>query len=197
MYFLLILFSIKPSLLFLAESTDDDISDAMFKESCITEQTQYFFDNDEKSYSGVLDCGNCSRYVYVSSQDSPYASILVALSTDDFKWLLLKIFKFLLGVHLFNGLWGLIQKRIGFLVSFCFAAWFQTAAFWWVLITHRLPWSVRARNCRGKQKKPFFICFSSFTLWQYVKLTNTHIYRPLHICFAVTYVCITLGCLRG
>uniref|UniRef100_A0AAX7UA14 VWFA domain-containing protein n=1 Tax=Astatotilapia calliptera TaxID=8154 RepID=A0AAX7UA14_ASTCA len=42
-------------------STDDDISDAMFKESCITEQTQYFFDNDEKSYSGVLDCGNCSR----------------------------------------------------------------------------------------------------------------------------------------
>uniref|UniRef100_A0A3Q2VAP1 Calcium voltage-gated channel auxiliary subunit alpha2delta 1 n=1 Tax=Haplochromis burtoni TaxID=8153 RepID=A0A3Q2VAP1_HAPBU len=47
---------------FLAESTDDDISDAMFKESCITEQTQYFFDNDEKSYSGVLDCGNCSMY---------------------------------------------------------------------------------------------------------------------------------------
>uniref|UniRef100_A0A3Q0T4U4 Calcium voltage-gated channel auxiliary subunit alpha2delta 1 n=1 Tax=Amphilophus citrinellus TaxID=61819 RepID=A0A3Q0T4U4_AMPCI len=42
-------------------STDDDIPDAMFKESCITEQTQYFFDNDEKSYSGVLDCGNCSR----------------------------------------------------------------------------------------------------------------------------------------
>uniref|UniRef100_A0A673AWM9 Calcium voltage-gated channel auxiliary subunit alpha2delta 1 n=1 Tax=Sphaeramia orbicularis TaxID=375764 RepID=A0A673AWM9_9TELE len=37
------------------------IPDAMFKESCITEQTQYFFDNDERSYSGVLDCGNCSR----------------------------------------------------------------------------------------------------------------------------------------
>ncbi|KAK5867507.1 hypothetical protein PBY51_011989 [Eleginops maclovinus] len=44
-----------------AESPDDDIPDAMFKESCITEQTQYFFDNEEKSYSGVLDCGNCSR----------------------------------------------------------------------------------------------------------------------------------------
>uniref|UniRef100_A0A665V353 Calcium voltage-gated channel auxiliary subunit alpha2delta 1 n=1 Tax=Echeneis naucrates TaxID=173247 RepID=A0A665V353_ECHNA len=42
-------------------STDEDIPDAMFKESCITEQTQYFFDNDERSYSGVLDCGNCSR----------------------------------------------------------------------------------------------------------------------------------------
>uniref|UniRef100_A0A8C6P3C1 Calcium voltage-gated channel auxiliary subunit alpha2delta 1 n=1 Tax=Nothobranchius furzeri TaxID=105023 RepID=A0A8C6P3C1_NOTFU len=38
-----------------------DIPDAMFKESCITEQTQYFFDNDERSYSGTLDCGNCSR----------------------------------------------------------------------------------------------------------------------------------------
>uniref|UniRef100_A0A3Q3IYK7 VWFA domain-containing protein n=1 Tax=Monopterus albus TaxID=43700 RepID=A0A3Q3IYK7_MONAL len=43
------------------DSADEDIPDAMFKESCITEQTQYFFDNDERSYSGVLDCGNCSR----------------------------------------------------------------------------------------------------------------------------------------
>uniref|UniRef100_A0A3B5AGV2 Calcium voltage-gated channel auxiliary subunit alpha2delta 1 n=1 Tax=Stegastes partitus TaxID=144197 RepID=A0A3B5AGV2_9TELE len=43
------------------DSGDEDIPDAMFKESCITEQTQYFFDNDERSYSGVLDCGNCSR----------------------------------------------------------------------------------------------------------------------------------------
>nr|XP_057931058.1 voltage-dependent calcium channel subunit alpha-2/delta-1 isoform X2 [Doryrhamphus excisus] len=50
-----------PNLLEAAESTDEDIPDAMFKESCITEQTQYFFDNDERSYSGVLDCGNCSR----------------------------------------------------------------------------------------------------------------------------------------
>uniref|UniRef100_A0A672GP82 Calcium voltage-gated channel auxiliary subunit alpha2delta 1 n=1 Tax=Salarias fasciatus TaxID=181472 RepID=A0A672GP82_SALFA len=47
--------------LFPAESADEDIPDAMFKESCITEQTQYFFDNSERSYSGVLDCGNCSR----------------------------------------------------------------------------------------------------------------------------------------
>uniref|UniRef100_A0A671YD96 Calcium voltage-gated channel auxiliary subunit alpha2delta 1 n=1 Tax=Sparus aurata TaxID=8175 RepID=A0A671YD96_SPAAU len=42
-------------------SADDDIPDAMFKESCITEQTQYFFDIEERSYSGNLDCGNCSR----------------------------------------------------------------------------------------------------------------------------------------
>ncbi|PWA14239.1 hypothetical protein CCH79_00012293 [Gambusia affinis] len=50
-----------PNLLETVESADDDIPDAMFKESCITEQTQYFFDNNERSYSGVLDCGNCSR----------------------------------------------------------------------------------------------------------------------------------------
>uniref|UniRef100_A0A8C7PBG2 Calcium voltage-gated channel auxiliary subunit alpha2delta 1 n=1 Tax=Oncorhynchus mykiss TaxID=8022 RepID=A0A8C7PBG2_ONCMY len=41
--------------------SDDDMSANMFKESCITEQTQYFFDNEERTYSGVLDCGNCSR----------------------------------------------------------------------------------------------------------------------------------------
>uniref|UniRef100_A0A671YG89 Calcium voltage-gated channel auxiliary subunit alpha2delta 1 n=1 Tax=Sparus aurata TaxID=8175 RepID=A0A671YG89_SPAAU len=50
-----------PNLLEAAESADDDIPDAMFKESCITEQTQYFFDIEERSYSGNLDCGNCSR----------------------------------------------------------------------------------------------------------------------------------------
>ncbi|XP_045553045.1 voltage-dependent calcium channel subunit alpha-2/delta-1 [Salmo salar] len=44
-----------------AVDSDDDMSANMFKESCITEQTQYFFDNEERSYSGVLDCGNCSR----------------------------------------------------------------------------------------------------------------------------------------
>ncbi|KAM3870678.1 voltage-dependent calcium channel subunit alpha-2/delta-1 [Diretmus argenteus] len=50
-----------PSLLEAVESAEEDTQDAMFKESCITEQTQYFFDNDERSYAGVLDCGNCSR----------------------------------------------------------------------------------------------------------------------------------------
>ena len=45
------------------ESAEEEVPDAMFKESCITEQTQYFFDNDERSYAGVLDCGNCSRFI--------------------------------------------------------------------------------------------------------------------------------------
>uniref|UniRef100_A0A3Q3AP12 Calcium voltage-gated channel auxiliary subunit alpha2delta 1 n=1 Tax=Kryptolebias marmoratus TaxID=37003 RepID=A0A3Q3AP12_KRYMA len=58
---------------------DEDIPDAMFKESCITEQTQYFFDNDERSYSGVLDCGNCSRMY--SAEKLPQTN-LVFLITD-------------------------------------------------------------------------------------------------------------------
>ncbi|XP_030646340.1 voltage-dependent calcium channel subunit alpha-2/delta-1 [Chanos chanos] len=44
-----------------AAYTEEDHADAFFKESCITEQTQYFFKNDNKSFSGVVDCGNCSR----------------------------------------------------------------------------------------------------------------------------------------
>ncbi|TSK38438.1 Voltage-dependent calcium channel subunit alpha-2/delta-1 [Bagarius yarrelli] len=41
--------------------SEEDISDAYSKESCITEQTQYFFENDNRSFQGVLDCENCSR----------------------------------------------------------------------------------------------------------------------------------------
>lgn len=42
--------------------SEDDLSDAFSKESCITEQTQYFFENENKSFSGAMDCGNCSRW---------------------------------------------------------------------------------------------------------------------------------------
>uniref|UniRef100_A0A8C0BYL9 Calcium voltage-gated channel auxiliary subunit alpha2delta 1 n=1 Tax=Buteo japonicus TaxID=224669 RepID=A0A8C0BYL9_9AVES len=34
---------------------------ALPKTSCITEQTQYFFENDDKSFGGIVDCINCSR----------------------------------------------------------------------------------------------------------------------------------------
>ncbi|KAL0963013.1 hypothetical protein UPYG_G00348400 [Umbra pygmaea] len=43
-----------------AADTKDELPD-MSKESCITEQTQYYFDNDERSFSGTLECDNCSR----------------------------------------------------------------------------------------------------------------------------------------
>ncbi|XP_029104605.1 voltage-dependent calcium channel subunit alpha-2/delta-1-like isoform X1 [Scleropages formosus] len=44
-----------------AADPEEELSEVLSKESCITEQTQYFFEGNEKSFSGVLDCGNCSR----------------------------------------------------------------------------------------------------------------------------------------
>lgn len=61
------------------------------------------------------------------------------------------------------------------LVSFCFAAWLQTAAFWWALIAHTLPWSVRARNCRGKHKfLSFFLFFNLFFFLHTLAVHQTH-----------------------
>ncbi|XP_035258171.1 voltage-dependent calcium channel subunit alpha-2/delta-1-like isoform X2 [Anguilla anguilla] len=44
-----------------AANVDDDVLEAFSKESCITEQTQYYFDSSNRSFGGSLDCGNCSR----------------------------------------------------------------------------------------------------------------------------------------
>ncbi|XP_031419479.2 voltage-dependent calcium channel subunit alpha-2/delta-1 [Clupea harengus] len=41
--------------------SEEDLPDTFFKESCITEQTQYFFENGNDTFTGTLDCGNCSR----------------------------------------------------------------------------------------------------------------------------------------
>ncbi|XP_057203573.1 voltage-dependent calcium channel subunit alpha-2/delta-1 isoform X1 [Triplophysa rosa] len=41
--------------------SEEDLSDAFSKESCITEQTQYFYESENTSFSGAMDCGNCSR----------------------------------------------------------------------------------------------------------------------------------------
>nr|XP_055156819.1 voltage-dependent calcium channel subunit alpha-2/delta-1 isoform X1 [Nyctereutes procyonoides] len=54
-----------PRLLEAVEMEEEDFTASLSKQSCITEQTQYFFDNDSKSFSGVLDCGNCSRIFHV------------------------------------------------------------------------------------------------------------------------------------
>lgn len=40
---------------------DDEISDAMLKEVCITEQTQYYFETNNLSFRGTIDCENCTR----------------------------------------------------------------------------------------------------------------------------------------
>ncbi|XP_074920542.1 voltage-dependent calcium channel subunit alpha-2/delta-1 isoform X2 [Chelonoidis abingdonii] len=50
-----------PRFLEAAESDDDDYATIPSKQSCITEQTQYFFENDDKSFGGIVDCINCSR----------------------------------------------------------------------------------------------------------------------------------------
>lgn len=40
---------------------EDEVSDAMHKEVCIMEQTQYYFENDQLNFRGSIDCENCTR----------------------------------------------------------------------------------------------------------------------------------------
>ncbi|KAG8439983.1 hypothetical protein GDO86_005958 [Hymenochirus boettgeri] len=54
-----------PQFLEAAEYDDDDFSADLSKQSCITEQTQYFFENDNRSFTGYLDCVNCTRIFFV------------------------------------------------------------------------------------------------------------------------------------
>uniref|UniRef100_A0AAR2JNS2 VWFA domain-containing protein n=1 Tax=Pygocentrus nattereri TaxID=42514 RepID=A0AAR2JNS2_PYGNA len=68
-----------PSFLEAGTFYKEDLSDAYSKESCITEQTQYFFENDNRSFQGVLDCGNCSRMYRAEKLPS---TNLVFLITD-------------------------------------------------------------------------------------------------------------------
>ncbi|XP_031714686.1 voltage-dependent calcium channel subunit alpha-2/delta-1a isoform X1 [Anarrhichthys ocellatus] len=44
-----------------AAEMDDEMSDAMLKEVCITEQTQYYFETNNLSFRGTIDCENCTR----------------------------------------------------------------------------------------------------------------------------------------
>nr|XP_046235041.1 voltage-dependent calcium channel subunit alpha-2/delta-1a isoform X2 [Scatophagus argus] len=44
-----------------AAEMDDETSDAMRKDVCITEQTQYYFEGDQLSFRGNIDCENCTR----------------------------------------------------------------------------------------------------------------------------------------
>ncbi|XP_018419067.1 PREDICTED: voltage-dependent calcium channel subunit alpha-2/delta-1, partial [Nanorana parkeri] len=48
-----------------AEFDDDDFSSIMSKQSCITEQTQYFFEDNTTSFNGHLDCITCTRIYHV------------------------------------------------------------------------------------------------------------------------------------
>ncbi|KAJ7403394.1 Voltage-dependent calcium channel subunit alpha-2/delta-1 [Pitangus sulphuratus] len=56
-----------PRFLEAADMEDDDFGAALPKTSCITEQTQYFFENDDKSFGGIVDCINCSRKIRLTA----------------------------------------------------------------------------------------------------------------------------------
>lgn len=52
----------RPCLAFSAAEMEDNVPDAMRKEVCITEQTQYYFENNQlSSFRGNIDCENCTR----------------------------------------------------------------------------------------------------------------------------------------
>ncbi|XP_051889603.1 voltage-dependent calcium channel subunit alpha-2/delta-1 isoform X2 [Pristis pectinata] len=50
-----------PRFLEAVDADIEDFSEPLSKSSCITEQTQYYFYDNESSFSGLVDCGNCSR----------------------------------------------------------------------------------------------------------------------------------------
>ncbi|KAM4747232.1 voltage-dependent calcium channel subunit alpha-2/delta-1 isoform 2-T2 [Rhinophrynus dorsalis] len=50
-----------PQFMEATEFDEDDFSASQPKQSCITEQTQYFFENNNRSFNGFLDCVKCSR----------------------------------------------------------------------------------------------------------------------------------------
>lgn len=51
----------RPSLAFSAAETEDSVPDAMRNEVCITEQTQYYFEDNRPSFRDNIDCENCTR----------------------------------------------------------------------------------------------------------------------------------------
>uniref|UniRef100_A0A8C2KN56 Calcium channel, voltage-dependent, alpha 2/delta subunit 1a n=1 Tax=Cyprinus carpio TaxID=7962 RepID=A0A8C2KN56_CYPCA len=50
-----------PNLSFVEHKKYEDLSEIPSKESCIKEQKQYFFGNNETTFKGTVDCQNCSR----------------------------------------------------------------------------------------------------------------------------------------
>ncbi|XP_051547104.1 voltage-dependent calcium channel subunit alpha-2/delta-1-like [Myxocyprinus asiaticus] len=61
-----------------AADLDDDLSEMPSKESCITEQTQYFFENNETSFKGTVECLNCSRQFIAEKLQKTNLVLIVA-----------------------------------------------------------------------------------------------------------------------
>ncbi|KAL2102161.1 hypothetical protein ACEWY4_001329 [Coilia grayii] len=61
-----------------AVDTNDDLSDDVAMESCINEQSQYFFENNETSFYGILDCDRCSRQFHAEKLQGTNLVFVVA-----------------------------------------------------------------------------------------------------------------------
>ncbi|GCB79887.1 hypothetical protein scyTo_0017032, partial [Scyliorhinus torazame] len=50
----------------LSFQADDTFADGneLKETSCVTKQTQYYFSNNSRSYSNLIDCSNCSRFYH-------------------------------------------------------------------------------------------------------------------------------------
>uniref|UniRef100_A0AAQ6AL57 VWFA domain-containing protein n=1 Tax=Amphiprion ocellaris TaxID=80972 RepID=A0AAQ6AL57_AMPOC len=63
---------------------DDEVSDAMRQEVCITEQTQYFFETDNLSFRGSVDCENCSRLYH--AEKLPKTNLVFIITDMNVFW---------------------------------------------------------------------------------------------------------------
>ncbi|XP_030005489.1 voltage-dependent calcium channel subunit alpha-2/delta-1-like isoform X2 [Sphaeramia orbicularis] len=61
-----------------AAEMDDEVSDAMRKEVCITQQTQYYFESSDLSFRGTVDCENCSRLYHAEKLPNTNLVFIIA-----------------------------------------------------------------------------------------------------------------------
>ncbi|XP_063761599.1 voltage-dependent calcium channel subunit alpha-2/delta-1a isoform X2 [Eleginops maclovinus] len=61
-----------------AAEIDEELSDAMLKEVCITEQTQYYFETNNLSFRGTIDCENCTRLYHAEKLPNTNLVFIIA-----------------------------------------------------------------------------------------------------------------------
>ncbi|XP_057711293.1 voltage-dependent calcium channel subunit alpha-2/delta-1a [Corythoichthys intestinalis] len=61
-----------------AADMEEDTSDILHKEVCITEQTQYYFGTSDTSFKGMLDCENCSRLYHAEKLPNTNLVFIIA-----------------------------------------------------------------------------------------------------------------------
>ncbi|KAF3859224.1 hypothetical protein F7725_021623 [Dissostichus mawsoni] len=61
-----------------AAEIDEELSDARLKEVCITEQTQYYFETNNLSFRGTIDCENCTRLYHAEKLPNTNLVFIIA-----------------------------------------------------------------------------------------------------------------------